>query len=165
MAKSAGESAAATGEAPASALADPSAADDAAGAAGASESAGDLRAAEPAEAERFHKVPVDKGGVYTAITSPDSGSTVGRSFELSGKARVFEATVTIEVSQNGSVVKREFTTASIGAPDLGEWKKVLVLEPGAYKIQTYEESAKGDGSRLGVDTIWITVADEAPPEG
>lgn len=107
-----------------------------------------------------HKVPEDTGGPYVSILGPDSGTTVGRTVELTGKARTFEANVVLEVSQNGSVVKRDFTTASAGAPALGTWTKVLVLEPGAYRIDAFEESMEGNGTRLASDSIWITVAGE-----
>lgn len=114
--------------------------------------------------ERTHNVPEDTGGSYVGILGPDSGATVvGRTVELSGIARVFEANVVIEVSQNGSVVKRDFATASSGAPELGNWTKVLALEPGNYRIDAFEESMEGNGTRLASDTIWITVA--AEPQG
>jgi hypothetical protein len=115
------------------------------------------------ELERTHKIPEDTGGPYVAITAPDSGLTVGRTFELSGLARTHEANVVIEVSQNGRVVKRDFTTASIGAPEKGTWTKVLALAPGAYRIDAFEESMEGNGKRLASDTIWLTVADD--PQG
>jgi hypothetical protein len=112
-----------------------------------------------------HKIPLDDGrSPYVAITSPDSGATVERTVELKGLARAFEANVIIEVSQNGKVVKRDYATASMGAPEKGEWTKKLSLEPGAYKVEVFEESMKGDGTKLSSDTIWITVAD-APDAG
>jgi hypothetical protein len=110
--------------------------------------------------EKTHKLPVDNGGSYVAITGPDSGVTVGRTFELTGMARTFEANVVIEVSQNGSVVKRDYTTAAVGQ-ELSSWTKTLTLEPGAYRIDAFEESMKGDGTRNAVDTIWILVAGES----
>lgn len=112
-------------------------------------------------APRTHKIPEDTGGSYVAILGPDSGVVTGRTVELHGQARTFEANVVIEVTQNGKVVKRDFTTASAGAPDLGTWTKVLTLAPGAYRIDAFEESAKGDGSRVASDTIWISVGDSA----
>jgi hypothetical protein len=106
-----------------------------------------------------HKIPLDDGrSPYVAITAPDSGSIVEKTVELKGLARAFEANVIIEVSQNGKVVKKDFATASAGAPDKGEWTKTLSLAPGDYKIEAYEESMKGDGTKLSSDTIWITVA-------
>ena len=112
-----------------------------------------------------HKIPVDDGEKpYVAITSPDSGATVDRTLELKGLARAFEANVIIEVSQNGKVVKRDYATASAGAPEKGEWTKRLSLEPGNYKVEVFEESMEGNGKKLSSDTIWITVVD-APDAG
>jgi hypothetical protein len=111
----------------------------------------------PAEATPVHKMPVDTGGSYVSITAPDSGILVERTFELRGFARTFEANVVIEVSQNGKVVKRDYATASAGAPEKGEWTKKLTLEPGNYRIDAFEESMKGDGKKLASDTIWLTV--------
>lgn len=112
-----------------------------------------------------HKIPMDDGkSPYVAITSPDSGSTVEKTVELKGFARAFEANVIIEVSQNGKVLKRDYATASAGAPEKGEWTKTLSLAPGDYKIEVFEESMEGNGKKLSSDTIWITVAD-APAAG
>jgi hypothetical protein len=102
-------------------------------------------------------VPKDTGGEYIAITSPGSGADVGRDVVISGKARVFEAQFTVDVTQNGAVVQRRHVTASIGAPSMGVWSTVFHLAPGKYKVEAYELSAKGDGSKAATDTIWITV--------
>lgn len=103
-------------------------------------------------------IPEDTGGNYVAITAPYSGSVVGRTFSLEGQARVFEATVSIDVSQNGSVLRREYTTATAGAPEKGSWSKTLTLAPGDYRIDAYTLSAADGETRLASDTIWITVA-------
>jgi Immunoglobulin-like domain of bacterial spore germination len=102
-------------------------------------------------------IPKDTGGEYLAITSPASGVTVGRDVTVSGKARVFEAQFTVDVTQNGTVVQTAHLTASAGAPSLGTWSTVFHLAPGNYRIEAYELSAKGDGSKSATDTIWITV--------
>jgi hypothetical protein len=102
-------------------------------------------------------VPKDNGGEYLAITGPASGAIVGRDVTVVGKARVFEAQFTVDVTQNGVVVQSQHVTASIGAPSMGVWSAVFHLAPGNYKVEAYELSAKGDGSKSATDTIWITV--------
>ncbi len=142
--------------APMSTLADPAAEADSGES---TESSVALKSA-PTEEQRKANVPADTGGIYVAIFSPESGSTVvGRAVELRGKARAFEANVIIEISQNGKVLQRTFTTASAGAPELGEWTKVVTLEPGNYRVDAFQESMEGTGEKQGLDSIWITVAD------
>ena len=102
-------------------------------------------------------IPNDTGGEYLAITSPGSGADVGRDLTVSGKARVFEAQFTVDVTQNGVVVHTAHVTASIGAPSMGVWSTVFHLAPGNYKIEAYELSAKGDGTKAASDTVWVTV--------
>lgn len=103
-------------------------------------------------------VPADDGGTYIAITSPGSGCPIaGPSITVSGKARVFEAALSIDVLQNNVVLHTANVTASMGAPELGTWSTMFSLPPGNYRVEAYSLSAK-DGSREVVDTIWITVA-------
>ena len=102
-------------------------------------------------------LPVDTGGEYLAITAPASGATVDRDVTISGKARVFEAQFTVDVTQNGVVVHTAHVMASIGAPSMGVWSTVFHLAPGNYRIEAYELSPKGDNTKVAADTIWITV--------
>ncbi|MGQ0844252.1 MAG: Gmad2 immunoglobulin-like domain-containing protein [Sporichthyaceae bacterium] len=102
-------------------------------------------------------VPTDDGGNYIAITSPGSGCPLrGPSITVAGTARVFEAALSIDVMQNGAVLQTANVMASEGAPGLGTWTTQFTLLPGDYRIEAYYESAM-DGSRMTMDTIWITV--------
>lgn len=102
-------------------------------------------------------VPKDDGGNYIAITSPGSGCPIaGPSITVSGKARVFEAALSVDVMQNNIVLHTANVTASEGAPGLGTWSTAFSLSPGNYRIEAYWLSP-ADGSRLDQDTIWITV--------
>jgi len=107
-------------------------------------------------------IPVDNGGNYVAITAPLSGRSYSSPLTLAGKARVFEANVTIDVSQNGTVLKQTHATATAGAPELGDWQVTIDLDPGAYRIDAYALSAKDGQTRLASDSIWITIKS---PEG
>lgn len=83
------------------------------------------------------------------ITTPDDGSLrTGGTF--GGEATVFEATVSWELLQGGDVVKRGFTTASIGAPGRGSWTDTADVPAGNYVLRAFESSAK-DGSPRWVD--------------
>jgi hypothetical protein len=103
-------------------------------------------------------IPKDTGGEYIAIVDPASGAAInGPAISVSGVARVFEAQLTVDVSQNGVVVHTAHVTADAGAPSKAPWSVVLHLAPGNYKLEAYELSAKGDGTKAATDTIWITV--------
>lgn len=102
-------------------------------------------------------IPVDTGGTYVAIDAPLSGTTIEPVFTLAGRARVFEAAVSIDISQNGTVLKQAHATATEGAPALGDWQATLTLAPGNYRIDAYALSPKDGIQRLASDSIWITV--------
>jgi len=72
---------------------------------------------------------------------------------VSGLARVFEATVSYELLANGTIIARGFTTASIGAPEWGEFDfEVSYPTPTANTpaiLRVYEVSMK-DGSPMNV---------------
>jgi Immunoglobulin-like domain of bacterial spore germination/Sporulation and spore germination len=90
------------------------------------------------------------------ITSPQEGDVVGRTFEVSGTAAVFEATLNYEVRRpDGTLVTEGFTNTSEGQA-FAPYAFSLTLEPGTYVIEAYEASAE-DGSKLFADTKTITV--------
>jgi hypothetical protein len=108
-------------------------------------------------------IPVDDGqSTYVAIQGPLSGRSYSSPLTIAGVARVFEARVTIDVSQNGKVLKQTHAMASRGAPELGDWQVTIALDPGAYRIDAYALSEKDGTTRLASDSIWITIQ---APEG
>lgn len=102
-------------------------------------------------------IPVDNGGNYVAIQGPLSGRSYNSPLTIAGVARVFEAQVTIDVSQNGKVLKRTHATATQGAPELGDWQVTIDLVPGNYRIDAYALSEQDGETRLASDSIWITI--------
>lgn len=91
------------------------------------------------------------------VVDPQDGASVGRPLRIFGAATVFEATVSWEVLQDGSVVRSGFSTATIGAPARGTWSAVVRrLPPGTYDVVAYETSMK-DGSRQFVDDKTVTL--------
>jgi hypothetical protein len=108
-------------------------------------------------------IPVDDGhSNYVAITAPLSGRNYSSPLTIAGQARVFEANVTIDISQNGTVLRQTHATATQGAPELGDWQVTIALDPGAYRIDAYALSPKDGETRLASDSIWITIGS---PEG
>lgn len=83
------------------------------------------------------------------------GGTVTDAF--GGTASVFEATVDWDVRQAGRVVQEGFSTATVGAPERGEWTAELDVPPGDYELRAWETSAR-DGSVTFLDTKDVTVA-------
>src|SRR5207244_2192498 len=64
------------------------------------------------------------GKPFIVVNAPLPGATVtgvANPVHLTGTAVVFEATVSWEVVQGSTVVDKGFTTASIGAPQRGDW--------------------------------------------
>lgn len=104
-------------------------------------------------------IPVDPGPTsnYVAIQAPLSGRSYNSPLTIAGVARVFEANVTIDVSQNGKVLKRTHATATKGAPELGDWQVTIELVPGNYRIDAYALSAEDGETKLASDSIWITI--------
>ena len=107
-------------------------------------------------------IPVDDGGNYVAIDAPLSGRSYSSPLTLAGRARVFEAQITIDISQNGKVLQRAYAMATEGAPELGEWQATIELAPGNYRIDAYALSPEDGETKLASDSIWITIRG---PEG
>ena len=89
------------------------------------------------------------------ILQPESGR-LARGGTFGGEATVFEATVSWELLQGGTVVKRGFSTATEGAPGRGTWTGRADVPPGSYVLRAFESSAE-DGRPLFVDDKPLTV--------
>jgi hypothetical protein len=93
---------------------------------------------------------------FVWLLSPTQGATVGSPVKLSGIGCTFEATVNIEIVQNGNVVKELNTMTDGGCPHFGPWSLSVQLSPGDYLVRAFEASAK-DGSATYIDDKAITV--------
>ncbi len=71
------------------------------------------------------------------LISPQHGDRVGREVTLHIAGIAFEATVHYEVRVGTRIVKEGFVTLSKGAPEQGEAKQAVTLEPGDYVIAAY----------------------------
>lgn len=85
------------------------------------------------------------------VTSPQPGAEVGSPLGVTGSAMVWEATVSLRlVTGDGRKLAEDFTTASIGAPERGDFSASLTFEsPGSGDgfLEVYWSSPK-DGSEL-----------------
>ena len=83
------------------------------------------------------------------VTSPVTNQIITSPVEISGSARVFEATVSFRIKdEQGNTLAQGFANASKGAPDRGDFKGQLAFKPpgpGKGQIEVFEVSMK-DGS-------------------
>lgn len=92
------------------------------------------------------------------VYGPKPRAIVRHNFVLSGRANVFEATVSYKmVSKAGRTVLQGFTNASCGTGCWGYFRKNIVVPKtvpaGYYTLYVYESSAK-DGSMINIVKIW-----------
>ena len=90
------------------------------------------------------------------IITPFEGQDISPGFTLRGSARVFEATVSYRIrDEGGTVLASGFVTADKGAPDRGEFISDISFTPstgGEGSIEVFEVSMK-DGSDLHMVTV------------
>lgn len=90
---------------------------------------------------------VDEPAIW--VTSPATGQVITSPVEISGSARVFEATVSYRLKDDqGNVLAEGHTNAAKGAPDRGDFKGQLTFKtsgPGKGQLEVFEVSMK-DGS-------------------
>lgn len=106
--------------------------------------------------EPLRRAPAAETLAPVWILTPTEGGTIARGAEFGGEATVFEATVSWEWAQNGTVVAEGFSTASEGAPGRGPWTATVDVPPGEYVLRAFESSAE-DGRVTFLDTKRVTV--------
>ncbi|MGH3366488.1 MAG: Gmad2 immunoglobulin-like domain-containing protein [Nocardioidaceae bacterium] len=92
----------------------------------------------------------------TWVTAPAEGSSVSRSFTVTGIANAFEATVTWQLLDGDRVVRDGFTTARQGQTFSPYSFRVRNVPPGDYTLKVYQESMEG-GQDTFVDTKDVLV--------
>jgi hypothetical protein len=108
--------------------------------------------------------PIGRGAIeeqtpQILVESPLPGDTVTSPIRLRGTANVFEATVSIDVTDEmGKVVLRTFTTATSGTGTRGTFDTTLALpgRNGRVTVVAYESSAE-DGRPLHVVEVPLTL--------
>lgn len=94
-----------------------------------------------------------RGDAFIGVVGPVSQQQVTDTIELVGCASVFEGTVRYRVLAAGNVVVDDFTTATFGGPELGEFREtVSVPTSGALTLQVFWDDA-ADGSERGLVEI------------
>ena len=90
------------------------------------------------------------------VEHPANGATVPATFTVSGTASVFEATLVVEVRQDGKTLSRQTVTASQGAPARGTFSATLHAPAGKVTLAAYSPSA-ADGSHQHEQDLALTV--------
>jgi hypothetical protein len=90
------------------------------------------------------------------LISPQHGDRVGREVTLHIAGIAFEATVNYEVRVGTQIIKEGFVTLDKGAPQQGEAKTTVTLEPGDYVIAAYLVSSE-DAEREHLDDHSVKV--------
>jgi hypothetical protein len=107
-------------------------------------------------------LPTPTGQRPVVVGEPKAQQTVKSPLHISGLAMVFEGTVRAEVvDAKGTVLGRGFTTASVGAPEVGTFAFDIQFpgpaQSGPGTVRIYGDNPR-DGSHFGQVEIPITLA-------
>lgn len=111
-----------------------------------------------ATGEKVVRVPVAAVGKNVILFHPEAGSVLTERVRLTGKARVFEATMSVEIEDGHDVLAKKTVTTTAGAPEWGDFDvwvdlKVPTNPFGSIIFVTYSPK---DGSR--VEELLVPVA-------
>jgi hypothetical protein len=107
----------------------------------------------PASSESWR----DLAPIWVDSPTRDQVLPAGKPVTVTGQATVFEASLAWDLRRGTTTVKEGHTTASIGAPERGQYSmKLGTLSPGTYTIHVWEPSAK-DGSVAAERSVTFTV--------
>jgi germination protein M len=91
------------------------------------------------------------------VESPLPDERVASPVHVRGTARVFEATLVVELEQNGHAVAKKTVTASTGAPETGTFATTLDGgRPGPARVVAWSPSA-ADGSRQHLVSVPVEI--------
>lgn len=112
--------------------------------------------------------PPDAGDPSVRVDAPVAGARVTSPLQVSGRARVFEATVSLALyNAGGGAIAEGFTTAAEAGPALAPFSGSLpftVTNEMPACLWVFEHSAR-DGSPRNVVQVPLTLAPAAPPPG
>lgn len=91
------------------------------------------------------------------VESPASGATVAQSFQVTGSASVYEATLVVQLVRDGVVLEKRTVTATDGAPARGTFATTLDGTAGAATIEVFSPSA-ADGSPQHEVDVPVTIS-------
>src|SRR5215217_3775401 len=122
--------------------------------------------AQPASACGTNPSPPDAADASVRVTAPEPGATVVSPLRVVGQARVFEATVSLELRDGaGRVIARGTAMAAEAGPALAPFETTLsftVTGETPACLRVFEESAR-DGSPRNVVQVPLTLAPAPAP--
>ena len=90
------------------------------------------------------------------VETPAPGSDVPETFQISGSASVFEATLVVRLLRGGKEIQKRTVTASEGAPSRGTFDTTVTVPPGPLQVQVFSPSAEDGSPQHEVDVL-VTV--------
>jgi hypothetical protein len=90
------------------------------------------------------------------VDSPGDGTTVSKTFTVSGRANAFEANIVWELKQGDKVVLQDFTTAQ-ECCTLAPYEFKVTAPPGHYTLVVHDTDESGEGRPVNQDTKEIIV--------
>ena len=91
------------------------------------------------------------------VETPVTGAEVAHTFQVSGTASVFEATLVVQLVRDSKVLSKQTVTASEGAPGRGSFVATFTATPGALTVVAFSPSA-ADGTPQHEVDIPVTIA-------
>jgi hypothetical protein len=98
----------------------------------------------------------DEVEALVQVDTPANGATVSSPFTVTGRAATFEANVVWELTENGKVVKKGFTTAQ-ECCTLAPYSFQVTAPPGTYTLTVHDTDESGQNLPVNQDTKEITV--------
>lgn len=100
--------------------------------------------------EKVVRVPMASVGQNVVLFQPEAGSVLTEAVRLVGKARVWEATLMVEIEDGHDVLGRKTVTASAGAPEWGDFDVWMDLKvpTNPFGSIIFTTSSPADGSRV-----------------
>ena len=90
------------------------------------------------------------------VDTPTNGTTVASPFTVSGRAATFEANVVWELTRDGAVVKKGFTTAQ-ECCTLSPYSFQVTAPSGTYTLTVHDTDESGAGAPVDQDTKEIVI--------
>ncbi|HHY35624.1 MAG TPA: hypothetical protein GX510_08360 [Firmicutes bacterium] len=100
--------------------------------------------------EKVVRVPMASVGQNVILFQPEAGSVLTERVRLVGKARVWEATLMVEIEDGHDVLGKKSVTASAGAPEWGDFDVWMDLKmpTNPFGSIIFTTSSAKDGSRV-----------------
>ena len=116
---------------------------------------------ESKKTSQVKEQPTEKTTDNIVVDQPKPGATVSSPFLVSGRARVFEASLQVRLlDEKGKTINNKYVTATAGAPEWGKFNTSIQFKtpatPQKATLQVFTVSAK-DGTEQDMISIPLTL--------